>query len=76
MFEDIESFLFIKRGQNGVKLWNFGLESKIHPKLSKIGPIAVLVAENIIPYISLNVEWELDKESFYKGNHIYYPLNK
>ena len=38
--------------------------------------MAVLVAENIMPYIGLNVEWEFDKDSFYKGNHIYYPLNK
>ena len=68
--------MFNIRGQNGAKLGKIGLESKIHPKLSKIAPIAVLVAENIMPYIGLNVEWELDKESFYKGNHIYYPLNK
>ena len=46
------------------------------PKFSKIATIAVLGAENLMPYIDLNVEWDLDKESFYKGNYIYYPLNK
>ena len=39
-------------------------------------PIAVLGAENSMQYIGLNIEWDLDKESFYKVNHIYYPLNK
>ena len=77
MFEDIEScFLLKKRGQNGAKLWKIRLESKIQPKLFKIAPIGILEAENLMPYLGLNVEWDLDKESFYKGNHIYYPLNK